>query len=51
MTNSLRCLIVLLAVILVTTLSVPPVTADWFYNDAKSQMAASLLAENMSALK
>ncbi len=51
MTINLRCLIVLLAVILVTTLSVPPVTADWFYNDAKSQLASNLLAENMSALK
>ena len=46
----LRFLIALLIIVRVTTLSVPPVKAGWFYVDAKSQVAASLLSENMSDL-
>jgi hypothetical protein len=46
----LRFLIVLLVTARVTTLSVPPAKAAWLYFDAKSQIVASLLWENMSAL-
>jgi hypothetical protein len=51
MAINFRFLIVLLTVVTVTILSLPPVKADWFYDDAKSRIAASLLAENMTALK
>ena len=51
MAINLRFLIVLLTIVTVTTLSLPPVKADWFHDVAKSRIAASLLAENMSALK
>ena len=51
MTMNLRFLIGLLAMIMLVSLSVPTVQADWYYSDAKSQIAASLLAENMSAMK
>jgi hypothetical protein len=51
MAINLRFLIVLLAVATLASLSLPPVKADWFHDDAKSRIAASLLAENMSALK
>ena len=51
MAINLRFLIVLLMTVTVTTLSLPPVKADWFHDVAKSRIAASLLAENMSALK
>lgn len=51
MTINPRFLIVLLAIITVTNLSLPPVKADWFHDDAKSRIAASLLSQNMSALR
>lgn len=51
MAINLRFLIALLTVFTAATLNVPPIKADWFHNDAKSQIAASLLAENMSAMK
>ena len=51
MAINLRFLIVLLTIATVTTLSLPPVKADWYHDNAKSRVAASLLAENMSALK
>jgi hypothetical protein len=51
MAINLRFLITLLTISTVVILGVPPIKADWFYNDAKSQVAASLLAENMSDLK
>lgn len=51
MAINLRFLIALLTISTIATLSVPPIKADWFHNDAKSRIAASLLAENMSAMK
>ena len=51
MAINLRFLIVLLTIVSVTTLSFPPVKADWFHDNAKSRIAASLLAENMSDMK
>ena len=51
MAINLRFLIVLLTIVTVTTLSLPPVKADWFHDDAKSRIAANLLAENMSDMK
>lgn len=51
MTMNLRFLIGLLAMIMLVSLSVPTVQADWYYSDAKSHIAASLLAEHMSAMK
>ena len=50
MAISLRFLIALLIIVRVTTLSVPPVKAVWFYVDAKSQIATSFISENISAL-
>ncbi len=51
MAIDLRFLIGLLAMVMFASLSVPTVQADWYYSDAKSHIAASLLAENMSAMK
>ena len=51
MAINLRFFIVLLAIVKLTTLIALPVQADWFHDDAKSRIAASLLAENMSAMK
>ena len=41
---NLRFLIALLAIVKLTTLIALPVQADWFHNEAKSRIAASLLA-------
>jgi hypothetical protein len=51
MAINFRFLIVLLAIAMLTSLSIPPVKADWFHDDVKSRIAASLLSQNMSALK
>ena len=51
MAINLRFFIALLTIATVTTFSLPPIKADWFHDDAKSRIAARLLAENMSALK
>ena len=51
MAINLRFLIMLLTIATSAFWSFPPVKADWFHDAAKSRIAASLLAENMSALK
>ena len=51
MAINLRFLIGLLAIATLASWSFPPIKTDWFHDDAKSRIAASLLAENMSALK
>lgn len=51
MAINLRFLIVLLAITTLTSFGIPTVNADWFHDVAKSRVAASLLAENMSAMK
>jgi hypothetical protein len=48
---NLRVLIVLAAITQFATLNFPPISPDWFQNQAKSQIAASQLAEHMSAMK
>jgi hypothetical protein len=48
---SLRVLIVLAAITQFATLNFPPISPDWFQNQAKSQIAASQLAEHMSAMR
>ena len=46
----LRFLIALLVISRATNLGIPPLMAAWHYVDAKSQVAASQLSENISAL-
>ena len=46
----LRFLILVLVTARVAPLSIPPAKAAWLYFDAKSQIAANLLLENMSVL-
>jgi hypothetical protein len=43
---NLRVLIVLAAITQFATLNFPPISPDWFQNQAKSQIAASQLAES-----
>ena len=51
MALDLRLLIFLAAIIQFAAIDLPVVSPDWFLDQARSQIAASQLAEQMSAMK